>query len=92
MNHHILIKYRLFFIVVFIVFYKSSFSQGEQFSVKQVLNQTPENSGDRYYLMHPFAIVYGPDDSLWISERRGRVMKVDPVSGKEGLYLISEIL
>jgi len=87
MNHHILIKYRLFFIVVFIVFYKSSFSQGEQFSVKQVLNQTPENSGDRYYLMHPFAIVYGPDDSLWISERRGRVMKVDPVSGKRRIIL-----
>lgn len=37
--------------------------------------------------MHPFAIVYGPDDSLWISERRGRVMKVDPVSGKRRIIL-----
>lgn len=87
MNNSILFIYRLLIIVVCTLFCKSTFSQGEPFSTKQVLNQTPTNAGDRYYLMHPFAIVYGPDDSLWISERRGRVMKVNTTDGRRRIIL-----
>ena len=61
----------------------NSFSQGETFSTKQVLNQAPAVPANRYYLQHPFEILYGPDDSLWISERRGRVIKVDPLTGNK---------
>ncbi|MBS1496052.1 MAG: PQQ-dependent sugar dehydrogenase [Bacteroidetes bacterium] len=63
------------------------FSQGEPFSPKLVLNQLPSNPSDRYYLQHPFGLLYGPDDSLWISERRGIVRKVDPVTGKQRVVL-----
>jgi PQQ-dependent dehydrogenase (s-GDH family) len=73
-------KFLLFVIMGFIIS-GTCFAQDEPFSTKKVLNQFPTNPANRYYLQQPFAIVYGPDDSLWISERRGRVIKVDPVSG-----------
>ncbi|MEP6713034.1 MAG: PQQ-dependent sugar dehydrogenase [Ferruginibacter sp.] len=78
----------LFCIVVFLsLFSNLCLSQGEPFSAKKVLNQTPVNPVDRYYLQHPFELIYGPDDSLWISERRGRVIKVDPITGKQRVIL-----
>mgnify|MGYP000876624996 CR=1 FL=1 len=58
-------------------------AQGEVFTAKQVINQLPASPADRYFLQHPFELIYGPDDSLWISERRGRVIKVSPVTGKK---------
>jgi len=63
------------------------YAQLENFTSKQVLNQTPSLPADRYYLQHPFELLYGPDDSLWISERRGRVIKVDPFTGKKRVVL-----
>lgn len=30
----------------------------------------------------PWEILWGPDDHLWITERRGRVSRIDPVSGQ----------
>ena len=81
-------KKRLTFILFFVyIYYHPCFSQGESFTGKQVLNQAPALPSDRYYLQHPFEILYGPDDSLWISERRGRVMKVDPLTGKRRIIL-----
>lgn len=71
----------IFLLFVCFLFVSVSFGQGESFLAKEVLNQKPVNPADRYKLRHPFGLVYGPDDSLWISERRGRVIKVDPVSG-----------
>ncbi len=62
-------------------------AQGENFTNKQVLNQAPAASADRYYLQHPFEILYGADDSLWISEKRGRVIKVDPLTGRRRIIL-----
>jgi len=57
------------------------------FTSKTVLNQLPSLPADKYYLQHPFEILYGPDDSLWISERRGRVMKVNTSTGKRRIIL-----
>lgn len=75
----------LFLLLIFLPF--RSFCQGEPFSAKQVLNQAPVNAADRYFLQHPFELIYGADDSLWISERRGRVIKVDPFTGKRRIIL-----
>jgi PQQ-dependent dehydrogenase (s-GDH family) len=72
---------------LFFLYNTPCFSQSESFSTKKVLNQAPSLPADRYYLQHPFEILYGPDDSLWISERRGRVMKVDPLTGKRRIIL-----
>src|SRR5438046_2832476 len=77
----------LFFCLLVCACANRAFSQGETFSTKQVLNQTPANGSDRYYLQHPFEILYGADDSLWISERRGTVIKVHPVTGKRRIIL-----
>ena len=76
MRNTILISFFLLSLLPYV-----GFSQGEPFSAKKILNQLPSNAVDRYFLLHPFEIIYGPDDSLWISERRGRVSKVDPVTG-----------
>ena len=76
MRNTILISFFLLSLLPYV-----GFSQGEPFSAKKILNQLPSNAVDRYFLQHPFEIIYGPDDSLWISERRGRVSKVDPVTG-----------
>lgn len=45
----------------------------ETFSSKRVINATP--------LRNPFAMVMGPDDSLWVTERRGYVMRVNKLNG-----------
>src|SRR4051812_31686456 len=63
------------------------FAQGEKFAAKEILNQLPALASDRYFLQHPFEILYGSDDSLWISERRGRVIKVDALTGIRRIIL-----
>ena len=80
-------KHVILILLFFCVYNFPCYSQGETFSSKLVLNQAPALPADRYFLQHPFEILYGPDDSLWISERRGRVMKVDPLTGKRRIIL-----
>ncbi len=80
-------KHLLLFKIFLCLGYIQCYSQAESFTVKQVLNQAPSAPADRYYLQHPFEILYGPDDSLWISEKRGRVIKVDPLTGKRRIIL-----
>ncbi|CAN5900126.1 PQQ-dependent sugar dehydrogenase [soil metagenome] len=75
-------RYFVFTLLLFIG-HLACFSQGETFTPKQVLNQAPAVPANRYFLQHPFELLYGPDDSLWISERRGRVIKVDPLTGNK---------
>lgn len=82
-ENHFMIRYILLCIICLCTGISASYAQGESFTVKQVLNQAPSSPADRYYLQHPFEILYGPDDSLWISEKRGRVIKVDPLTGKK---------
>ena len=54
-----------------------AFSQGETFSAKRIVN--PNTVAGR--LRHPFAMVMGPDDSLWITERRGYVVRMNRFNG-----------
>ncbi len=53
------------------------FSQGEVFAAKRVVNANTVAGRFR----NPFAMVMGPDDSLWVTERRGYVMRVNTSNG-----------
>ena len=33
-------------------------------------------------LFHPWELVWGPDNKIWMTERNGRVSQVDPASGQ----------
>lgn len=64
-------------IVVIVLLPLMSSAQAEQFAGKRIVNQN--NASGR--LRHPFAMVMGPDDSLWITERRGYVIKMNIQNG-----------
>ncbi len=38
-------------------------------------------------LSHPWEIVWGPDNMIWMTERGGKISKVDPLTGKIQLLL-----
>jgi PQQ-dependent dehydrogenase (s-GDH family) len=54
-------------------------AQIEPFSMT-VLNRKPPNP-DKYFLAHPFEIICGPDDYLYVTEKTGRILRIDPVTG-----------
>lgn len=56
------------------------YAQDEPFSLT-VLNQKPAIPSDRYRLMHPFDITYGADNYLYITEKPGRICRVDTGTG-----------
>lgn len=64
-------------LLVFLMFLSAAYSQDEIFSAKRIVN--PNTAAGRF--RHPFAMVMGPDDSLWVTERRGYVMKVSTANG-----------
>jgi aldose sugar dehydrogenase len=73
--------YLLSFVFPLLISLKS-FSQGEPFSAKREINQlTSLPVAQRYRLSHPFEMLYGPDDSLWVTEKTGRIIKVSPLTG-----------
>lgn len=44
-------------------------------------------------LVHPWEMIYGPDQQIWITERPGRISRVDPKSGKVTLlHTITEVV
>ncbi|MBC7867610.1 MAG: hypothetical protein H7X88_08755, partial [Gloeobacteraceae cyanobacterium ES-bin-316] len=65
-------KILLVFTWLMMAWFQNVFAQGEQFEAKRIVN--PTTAAGRF--RHPFAMVMGPDDSLWVTERRGYVMKV----------------
>ncbi len=70
-------KVLIVFTFVCWVFSTPLYAQGETFEAKRVVNvNTPAGR-----LRHPFAMVMGPDDSLWITERRGYVVKMSTQNG-----------
>ncbi len=73
------------FLLLFCFHCGFSFSQ-EVFSVDSI-NRTLTPSGSRYYLAHPYEITYGPDDSLYITEKIGRVRIVSSVTGQSRIIL-----
>lgn len=60
------------------------FAQGEPFSMS-ALNTRP-GSGN-YRLAHPFDIVYGPDHYLYVTEKVGRIVRVDTGTGARQILL-----
>src|SRR5688572_21107517 len=74
----------IFFLVVLFAVQQTR-GQGEPFSFTE-LNQKPA-SPNKYRLAHPFEIIYGPDDHLYITEKVGRVVRVDPVTGLRRILL-----
>jgi aldose sugar dehydrogenase len=67
-----------------ILFSISSTAQNEPFT-KTVLNEKPGAGG--YRLAHPFDVVYGPDNHLYITEKIGRVLRVDTGTGVRQILL-----
>lgn len=44
-------------------------------------------------LVHPWEMIYGPDQQLWITERPGRISRVDPQTGKVTLlHTLSDVV
>jgi PQQ-dependent dehydrogenase (s-GDH family) len=60
-----------------ILFAESASGQGEPFT-RSLVNT---KSSSPFRLAHPFEILYGPDEHLYITEKIGRVIRVDPVTG-----------
>lgn len=74
--------YVLFYVLLFFPLYTAA--QGEPFSVMEL--NTKAGSGN-YRLAHPFDIVYGPDDHLYITEKIGRIVRVDTATGQRQIIL-----
>lgn len=70
-------KLLLVFTMTWFSFLPQLYAQGESFEAKRVVN-TNTAAGR---LRHPFAMQIGPDDSLWITERRGYVIKMNTQNG-----------
>lgn len=44
-------------------------------------------------LIHPWEMIYGPDQQLWVTERPGRISRVDPQTGKVTLlHTLSDVV
>ena len=61
-------------------------SQGEPFLMIE-LNQKPAAAANKFRLAHPFEILYGPDDFLYVTEKIGRVYRVNISTGIRQLIL-----
>ena len=61
-------------------------AQSEPFSLT-VLNTKPSGTSNDYNLAHPFEILYGRDNYLYITEKVGRVVRVDTGTGLRQVIL-----
>lgn len=77
-------RFFVFFVMLTATTYK--LTAQEVFAVDSI-NRTLTPSGSRYYLAHPFEITYGPDDSLYITEKVGRVRIVSALTGHSRIIL-----
>jgi PQQ-dependent dehydrogenase (s-GDH family) len=77
-------RYAVFFCVLTII--NNSLAAQEVFAVDSI-NRTLTPSGSRYYLAHSYEITYGPDDSLYITEKVGRVRIVSALTGHSRIIL-----
>ncbi|MEO5946512.1 MAG: PQQ-dependent sugar dehydrogenase [Chitinophagaceae bacterium] len=65
----------------------SGFLYGQEVFAVDSINRTLTPVGSRYYLAHPYEISYGPDDSLYITEKIGRVRIVSSLTGVSRIIL-----
>jgi len=61
-------------------------SQGEPFLMSE-LNRKPSAAANKYRLGHPFEIIYGPDDFLYVTEKVGRVLRISTSTGIRQIIL-----
>lgn len=73
-------------LIVFLLYALSGFSQSEPFN-QTILNTKPSGTVNDYNLAHPFEILYGRDNYLYISEKIGRILQVDTGSGLRKIVL-----
>ncbi|MBC7903515.1 MAG: PQQ-dependent sugar dehydrogenase [Gemmatimonadaceae bacterium] len=74
------------FLITIWVFPFRLYAQSEPFSM-QVLNTMPPGTSQDYALAHPFELTYGPDDFLYVSEKIGRVLRVNTTTGIRSIIL-----
>ena len=79
-------KKAIFIIFLFVYCFKAS-AQGEPFSAPSIINTKPSGTVNDYRLAHPYEIIYGPDNHLYITEKVGRVLRVDPTTGIRQIIL-----
>ena len=60
--------------------------QGEPFT-QTIINTKPPGTANDYRLMHPYEIIYARDTHLYITEKVGRVVRVDPATGLRQIIL-----
>lgn len=60
--------------------------QSEPFT-RTVINTKPSGTANDYRLAHPYEIIYARDTHLYITEKVGRVIRVDPVTGLRQIIL-----
>lgn len=77
---------RFFVICCLLTIITNHLTAQEVFAVDSI-NRTLTPAGSRYYLAHPYEITYGPDDSLYITEKVGRVRIVSSVTGHSRIIL-----
>ncbi|UAY52794.1 PQQ-dependent sugar dehydrogenase [Ferruginibacter albus] len=70
-------KILYFFLIICLFDNCQVFAQGEIFSTKTLINANTSSGRFR----HPFAMVMGPDDSLWVTEKRGYVIRINRTNG-----------
>ena len=76
-------NYFTFIAGVCLLYAENVAAQGEPFT-RSVINT---RSASPFRLAHPFEIIYGPDNYLYITEKIGRVIRVDPVTGVRQILL-----
>ncbi|RMF03793.1 MAG: T9SS C-terminal target domain-containing protein [Bacteroidetes bacterium] len=70
--------YRLFllFLILFLGPLKPGFSQDVELDSTRLTARDVATG-----LQVPWEVKYGPDDHLWVTERRGRILRIEPESG-----------
>lgn len=74
------------FFLVSVLWSQVLLSQGEPFSMTE-LNRKPTVAANKYRLGHPFEIIYGPDDFLYVTEKVGRVLRINTSTGIRQIIL-----
>ncbi|MDO3695049.1 PQQ-dependent sugar dehydrogenase [Wenyingzhuangia sp. chi5] len=75
---------RILYISLTLLLNKISYSQNESFLMTQI--------GSDFLLNKPFDLHYGPDDYLWVTEKNGVVVRINPINGqRDELITLSDI-
>ena len=61
-------------------------AQSEPFTLS-VINTKPAGTANDYRLAHPYEVIYARDNHLYITEKVGRVVRVDPETGLRQIIL-----